>query len=120
MTSMRVLGGVRCDPATAVPVAKLGWATLYRTKSRQFFYQLESGELGLVGGYEAALVWLKTNAPAVQKTAALDPGPLYHMTVDLPPSLVARLDKARGKRSRKALVQAALEKFLNEEEQGRQ
>ena len=105
----RVLGGCRCDPATAQPIASADGVTLYRTKSRRFFTE-QDGQLALLTEDEA-VEWIRQHADETVLAKAFDETQPVHLTVDLPAWLVELLDARRGRRSRRAVIQAALEKF---------
>ena len=108
--SGRVLGGCRCDPATATPIASADGVTLYRTKSRRFFIERGDGQLALLTDSETQ-AWLMCNADATTIKHAFDEAESVHLTVDLPAWLVETMDSRRGRRSRRAVIQAALERF---------
>lgn len=105
----RVLGGCRCDPAVATIIATVGSVTLYRTKSRRFFTECD-GRLSLLTDDEAA-AWIRKNCDEDTLEQAFDTSPLVHLTVDLPAWLVRRMDRQRGRKSRRAVIQTALEAF---------
>ena len=106
----RVLGGCRCDPAVATIIATVGSVTLYRTKSRRFFTEDAHCELRLLTDDEAA-AWIGENCDEDTLEQAFDTSPLVHLTVDLPAWLVRRMDRQRGRKSRRAVIQAAIETF---------
>lgn len=105
----RVLGGCRCDPATATRITSTDGVTLYRTKSRRFFTECD-GRLSLLTDDEAA-AWIREHCDEDTLERAFDTSPLVHLTVDLPAWLVRRMDRQRGRKSRRAVIQAALEAF---------
>ena len=100
----RVLGGCRCDPAVATIIATVGSVTLYRTKSRRFFTEDAHCELRLLTDDEAA-AWIREHCDEDTLEQAFDTSPLVHVTV------VRRMDRQRGRKSRRAVIQAALERF---------
>ena len=105
----RVMGGCRCDPATATPIASADGVTLYRTKSRRFFTE-QGGELALLREDEA-IAWIREHADETVLAKTFDEAPTVHVTVDLPEWLVSAMDARRGRKSRRAVIQAALEAF---------
>ena len=105
----RVLGGCRCDPATATPIASADGVTLYRTKSRRFFTE-RGGQLALLTEPEA-VAWIREHAGEDVLAKTFDESTPVHLTVDLPAWLVDLLDSRRGRKSRRSVIQAALEKF---------
>ena len=107
----RVLGGCRCDPATATRIISAGGVTLYRTKSRRFFTECD-GRLSLLTDDEAA-AWIREHADETTLARAFDTAAMVHVTADLPEWIVSKLDAVRGRRSRRAVIQAALEQYLD-------
>ena len=107
----RVLGGCRCDPATATRITSAGGVTLYRTKSRRFFTE-QGGQLRLLTDDEAA-AWIREHADETTLARAFDIAAQVHVTADLPEWLVSKLDAVRGRKSRRAVIQAALEQYLD-------
>ena len=105
----KVLGGCRCDPATATPIASADSVTLYRTKSRRFFTE-HDGQLDLLTTDEA-VAWIRAHADETVLAKTFDESEPVHMTVDLPAWLVEVMDSRRGRKSRRAVIQAALERF---------
>lgn len=108
----RVLGGCRCDPAVATPIASVDGVTLYRTKSKRFFTE-QGGSLALLTEAEA-VEWIRQHADEETLARAFDESPTVHVTVDLPEWLVSKMDARRGRRSRRAVIQAALETFYQD------
>lgn len=107
----RVLGGCRCDPATATRIASAGGVTLYRTKSRRFFTECD-GQLRLLTD-DAAAAWIREHADETTLARAFDIAAMVHVTADLPEWLVSKIDAVRGRKSRRAVIQAALEQYLD-------
>ena len=107
----KVLGGCRCDPETATFIYYVNGVTLYRTKSRRFFTE-QDGRLHLLTDDEAA-AWIREHADETTLARAFDIAAMVHVTADLPEWLVSKLDAVRGRKSRRAVIQAALEQYLD-------
>ena len=107
----RVLGGCRCDPTTATFIYYVNGVTLYRTKSRRFFTE-QGGQLRLLTDDEAA-EWIREHADETTLARAFDIASVVHVTADLPEWLVSKIDAVRCRKSRRAVIQAALEQYLD-------
>lgn len=108
MAKARVMGGCRCNPATATPIATACGATLFRTKSGRFFLE-KCGQLTLLSK-ESAATWINLYTPeALEKAFDTEK---VHMTLDLPARIVKEIDKTRGTRPRSFIIIQALERYL--------
>lgn len=106
----KTLGGVRCDPSTALKILEADGETLYRTKSRKFFFQLENGALALTDE-NTARVLIEQYAPDMLGIA-FDKEPIVRVVLELPEIVVNRIDHIRGPRSRKAAFLEAAKMFI--------
>jgi len=110
----RALGRVECNPKTARKIATADGVTLYKTKSRQFFTCDADGELALISANRAVLWLVQYYGDGAAELAFADEKevPTLRVTLDLPAELVEKIDAARDdeRRSRRAVIQAALER----------
>jgi len=110
----RALGRVECNPKTARKIATADGETLYKTKSRKFFTVDDDGEIALVSTNRAVLWLTRHYGDGAADLAFADEKevPTLRVTLDLPAELVEKIDAARDdeRRSRRAVIQAALEK----------
>ena len=109
----RALGRVECNPKTARKIATADGVALYKTKSRKFF-TVENGEIALIPANKAVLWLVEHYGDGAAELAFADEKevPMLRVTLDLPAALVEKIDAARDDvlRSRRSVIQAALEK----------
>lgn len=110
----RHLGAVQCDTDTAKLLASAGGVSLYRTKSGKFFIELGGGMNVITA--TAARAWLTQTIGEEETEKLFAKEELFRVSVDLPVSLISKIDAARDKkcRSRKAVIEAALRKAFEE------
>lgn len=110
----RHLGAVQCDTDTAKLLASAGGISLYMTKSGKFFIELGGGMNVITA--EAARSWLTQTIGAEETEKLFAKEELFRVSVDLPVSLISKIDAARDKkcRSRKAVIEAALRRAFGE------
>ena len=110
----RHLGAVQCDTDTAKLLASAGGVSLYMTKSGKFFIELGGGMNVITA--TAARAWLTQTVGAKETEKIFAREELFRASVDLPVSLIQKIDAARDKKchSRKAVIEAALRKVFGE------
>ena len=108
------LGAVQCDTDTARLLASAGGVSLYRTKTNKFFVEIGGGMNVITAA--AARSWLTQTIGAEETEKLFTKEKLFRVSVDLPISLIQKIDAARDKkcRSRKAVIEAALRKAFGE------
>ena len=108
------LGAVQCDTDTAKLLASAGGVSLYRTKTGKFFIELGGGMNVITAA--AARSWLTQTIGAEETEKLFTKEKLFRVSVDLPVSLIQKIDAARDKKchSRKAVIEAALWKAFEE------
>lgn len=109
-----VRDATRCDTATARKLGTAGGLTLYKTKSRKFFFA-DGHDLRIIPATEA-YTWLALNVDKAAAESAFGEENRQRITVDLPASLLGKIDAARDadNRSRRAVIEAALRKVFGE------
>lgn len=108
----QVLGAVACNTQTATYIAEFDGITLYRTKTWRFFFE-KGGQLTLVDN-KVAYEWLLSHGGPKLAEKAFETISVIRLTLDLPVELVEKIDAAKTERlrSRRAVIQALLEKAL--------
>lgn len=107
-----VRDATRCDTATARKLGTAGGLTLYKTKSRKFFFA-DGRDLRVIPATEA-YTWLAQNVGKADAESAFVEEDRQRITVDLPASLLDKIDAARDadNRSRRAVIEAALKQIF--------
>ena len=105
----RVLGATVCDTTSARLIAKCGGMAIYKTKSKKFFSV--RGDVVRIMTDAEARAWLVRYAGAEVAAAAFAVPDMRKISLDLPVSLIEKIDAARDdvRRSRSAVILAALE-----------
>lgn len=107
-----VRDATRCDTATARKLGTAGGLTLYKTKSRKFFFA-DGRDLRIIPATEA-YSWLAQNVGKAAAESAFAEEDRQRITIDLPASLLDKINAARDadNRSRRAVIEAALRRIF--------
>lgn len=107
-----VRDATRCDTTRARKLGTAGGLTLYKTKSRKFFFA-DGRDLRIIPATEA-YSWLAQNVSKAAAESAFAEEDRQRITVDLPASLLDKIDAARDadNRSRRAVIEAALKQIF--------
>lgn len=107
-----VRDATRCDTATARKLGTAGGLTLYKTKSRKFFFA-DGRDLRIIPATEAYF-WLAQHVSKAAAESTFTEEERQRITVDLPASLLDKIDAARDadNRSRRAVIEAALRQIF--------
>ena len=109
-----VRDATRCDTATARKLGTAGGLTLYKTKSRKFFFADGRNLRIIPAPATEAYSWLAQNVGKAAAESAFVEEDRQRITVDLPASLLDKIDAARDadNRSRRAVIEAALKQVF--------
>lgn len=107
-----VRDATRCDTATARKLGTAGGLTLYKTKSRKFFFA-DGRDLRIIPATEA-YSWLSQHVSKAAAESTFAEEERQRITVDLPASLLDKIDAARDadNRSRRAVIETALRQIF--------
>lgn len=111
----RRLGAVECDTRTARLIGEADGLRLFRTKSKKYFVEdIQAQDVCLIDDKEAHS-WILKNLGAAKYKAAFEEEKTRKISLDLPVSLVDKIDAARDdvKRTRRAVIESALKEVFD-------
>lgn len=111
----RRLGAVECDTRTARLIGEADGIRLFRTKSKKYFVEDTHVQNVYLISDTVAYSWILKNLGAAKYKAALEEEETRKISLDLPVSLVDKIDAARDdvKRTRRAVIESALKQVFD-------